>query len=370
VKRRSVLQGLAATGIAGLAGCTTSLSASGGTTESGRQVLDGAGRSVTVPESAQRIVAIGPGALRQVAYFEATDRVAGVERGEHTTFRHLPYNLANPGLQELPVVGNSGPDAAGDAESILAVDPDLVVLSAIGGHDAADRIASQVGVPVVVLSMPFPTDQPGREAYYEMWRLLGRVLGRESRAERLVEIVETEIAAIRDRAPAEPTASAYVGGTSYKGAQGLTTTRVPYPPFELAAVRNVAASAATGGVSVDVSPERLLGWDPEMLFVGAQNLGLVRESLARRPELRSLAAVEANRTVALLPVSHYHENVGSMLVNAHLVGRTAYPEAFADVSLDRVADRIYESLLGTSPYETIRAHYGAGEPVDLGAGGG
>ncbi len=369
MKRRDLLGSIGGATLAGLSGCLGAIPGGQSLSEdTGVTVTDGAGRTVTVPEQVERVVAIGPGALRTVAYLEAVDRVVGVERGEHEDFRTLPYNAANPELRELPIIGNSGPDAAGDAESLLAVEPDGIFLSAIGGFGAADRIESQTGVPTVVLSMPLPLDQAGRSALYEDWRIAGTVLGQADRAEALIDAVSDRVAAIREQAPSEPTGTAYAGGISFKGSQGLTTTQVPYPPFQLAGVEHVAAEVSTDGVSVDVSPEKLLEWDPEMIFCTAQNLGLVREDLRRKPELRSLTAVEAGETYSMLPVSHYYENVGSLLVNAQFVGQQVYPDHFQDESIESIATEIYELLLGSSPLEKLREYYEVYDSVALTAG--
>jgi iron complex transport system substrate-binding protein len=364
MKRRVALRGLGALGAASLAGCAGLLPGSSAGSGS-REVLDGAGRTVDLPEAVDRIVALGPGSLRQVAYFAATDRVVGVERAERHDFRTLPYNAANPGLRKRPVIGSAGPEAAGNAESILEVEPDVVFLSSIGGTGPADRLQAQTGIPVVVLNMPFPLDEAGRNALFETWRLVGRVLRKPDRAQTLVTTVTDHVAALGELVSEPGSVRAYAGGVSYKGAQGLRTTRVPYPPFEFVGVRNVASSVGARAGSVSVSPERLLEWDPGYLFCSAQNLPLVRDDLARRPELRSLSAIQEGRSYALLPVSHYHENVGSMLVDAYHVAQEVAPDEAGAVSLGTTADRIYCSLLGTSPFETVRRDLDAFERVDL-----
>ncbi|AOW79841.1 periplasmic binding protein [Halodesulfurarchaeum formicicum] len=366
MNRRAFLGGLGTLGAVGLAGCTGSLPGpSALAIDASREILDGAGRSVPLPETVERVIAIGPGALRQIAYFEAIDRVVGVERGEQADFRTLPYNAANPELQDLPIIGPSGPDAAGDAESILAVEPDVVFLSAIGGTGAADRIQAQTGVPTVVLDLPIPLDSGGRERLYDTWRLVGEVLHEPTRAESIIETVSDHVAAIHEQAPERPSTTAYAGGVSYKGAQGLTTTRVPYPPFQFSGAKNVAESVSTDRGSVDIDPERLLQWDPDAIFLSAQNTGLIRDDLSRHPALRSLSALTSGHTFAVPPVSHYHENVGTMLVNAYYVGATLFPDRFGAVDLQSIAASVYGSLLGENPFPEIRQQLSAYERIDL-----
>ncbi|MFP4529801.1 MAG: ABC transporter substrate-binding protein [Halodesulfurarchaeum sp.] len=366
MNRRSALKASGTVGLFALCGCL------GGTSGrvNERTVVDGVGREVAVPGTVDRVIGLGPGALRQIVYVDGTERLVGVERGEESEFQTLPYNAANPKLGELPIVGNSGPEAAGDAESVLEVDPDVVFLSSIGGYQAADQLTDQTGIPTVVLDMPFLTDADGRSAYFESLELVGEVLGVSERGEALVSDVQSMLAELRDRAPDTPAASAYVGGVSFKGSQGLTTTRVPYAPFLLSGIRNVARDIETAHVSVEVSSESLLAWDPHVIFCSVQNLPLVRQDLRRHPELENLSAIRADRTHVMPPVSHYHENLGTMLVNTAYVGSVLHPDHFGELRIEDWADRVYETLLGTSPFETLQEQQPAYKRVSLVDGGG
>ncbi len=74
-----------------------------------RSILDTAGRRVDVPADPQRIVCIGPGALRLIVYLEAQNRVVGVEEMEKANPGGRPYWLAHPELAKLPRIGPGGP---------------------------------------------------------------------------------------------------------------------------------------------------------------------------------------------------------------------------------------------------------------------
>ena len=65
-------------------------------------VTDMAKRSVSVPATVNRIVALGPGALRLMTYLQATDRVVGVEDLEKGSPAGRPYALAHPELARMP----------------------------------------------------------------------------------------------------------------------------------------------------------------------------------------------------------------------------------------------------------------------------
>ncbi|WP_135665092.1 ABC transporter substrate-binding protein [Halorhabdus rudnickae] len=365
--RRSVLSALGASTVGGLTGCTASFSASsGGTTTAAREITDGFGRSVTVPETVERVVGVGPGALRQIAYLDATDRVVGIEDAEAGWARRVPYNQANPVLRDKHVIGSAGPSAGGNSEAILSVDPD--VLFYYGDSSRAESLQSQTDTPVVGLDIVDFVYPAARETMFGTWQLVGDVLGQDGRAETLIEFVRGTIDDLRTRtdeiAVGERDA-AYVGAINYKGGHGIATTRKCFAPFRWTGVENVAGAIGTDAASVEVSDEQLLRWDPATMFVSASNLGQVREDAAASPEYASIRAVETGETYSILPHASYHHNYGSILANAYFVGRTVYPDRFEDVDLKTKTNEIFETMLGTGLYENLLEAYDAFDRLEL-----
>jgi iron complex transport system substrate-binding protein len=364
--RREVIRTLGGGALLGMAGCVGGRGETSDEQER-RTITDGAGRSVEIPATVERLVAVGPGSLRQIAYLGATDRVVGVEDAEADGWaRKTPYNQANPELRERPVIGSAGPNAAGNSEQILAVDPDVIVY--YGDPSRADSLQAQTDTPVVVLRIVDFVDEAARETMYETWRLLGTILGKESRAETLADFVRSIISDLEERVtdlPASERRRTYVGAINYKGAHGLATTRKTFPPFQFVGVENVAAGLDTDAASVQVSEEQLLAWDPPTVFVSAANLERVREDLRSTAAFAQLEAVANGAVYAILPHASYHHNYGSILCNAYFVGRTNYPERFDDVSLAAKADAIFDALLGTALFDPLTETYDAFEPLEV-----
>ncbi|MFW5955854.1 MAG: ABC transporter substrate-binding protein [Halorhabdus sp.] len=364
--RRSVLSALGAGVVVGLAGCTTAFSGTDSeTTPASREVTDGFGRSVSIPATIDRVVGVGPGALRQIAYLDATDRVVGVE-DEDESVLSAPYNQANPELREHPVIGSAGPDAGGNSEQILAVDPDVIFY--YGEPSRADTLQSQTDTPVVGLRIVDVTDTNARETMYDTWRLVGDVLEKPERAETLISFLEETIEDLEGRTSsiAVPDRKrAYVGAISYKGAHGIATTRKRFPPFEWTAIENVASAVETDAPSVQVSSEQLLAWDPQTMFVSSANLGAVRDDVAAQPEYADLTAVDEGRTDSILPHASYNHNYGSILANAYFVGKTVYPDHFDDVTLESKTNDIFETTLGASLFDELTETYEAYRQLEL-----
>jgi len=335
------------------------------TTAAAHKITDGFGRTVAVPETVDRVVGVGPGALRQIAYLEATDRVVGIE-DMNESMQSAPYNLAHAGLDEQPVIGSAGPNAGGNSEPILAVDPDVIFY--YGEPSRADTLQSQTATPVVGLRIVDVTDASARATMYETWRLVGEILGKTDRAETLISFLQETIADLEARTSSIDDAErkqAYVGAINYKGAHGIATTRKRFPPFQWTGVQNVARSVGADAPSVQVSPEQLLAWNPETMFVSSANLGAVRDDVAANPEYADLSAIAEGRTYSIPPHANYHHNYGSILANAYFVGQTVYPDRFADVTLESKANDIFETMLGASLFEDLTETYTAYQQLEL-----
>ncbi|WP_136689738.1 ABC transporter substrate-binding protein [Halorhabdus amylolytica] len=367
ISRRSVLQALGAGSLGAVSGCLDGFPASSARTErETHEITDGFGRTVAIPETVGRVVGVGPGALRQLAYLGATDLVVGVEDAEDGWARRVPYNLANPELRDKPVIGSAGPNAGGNSERILAIDPDVIFY--YGEPSRAETLQSQTDTPVVGLAIVDITDASARETMFETWRLVGDVLGKATRAETIIEFVRESITDLQGRTDAisvHERVGAYAGAINYKGSHGIATTRKRFAPFHWCSVENVADAIDTDAASVAVSDEQLLSWDPETVFVSASNLGRVREDVSAHPEYASIRAFETEETYAILPHASYHHNYGSILANAYFVGKTVYPDRFDDVNIRAKTNEIFETMLGTGLYEPLLDRYDALQGLDL-----
>lgn len=92
-----------------------------------RLLTDGAWRQVELPETVERVVCVGVGALRYTCYMGAADRVVGVEDYENEPSLTRLYSYVNgEKFKDLPVIGTNGSPSA---EEIIAVDPQVIVMS-------------------------------------------------------------------------------------------------------------------------------------------------------------------------------------------------------------------------------------------------
>jgi len=329
-------------------------------TGAGQTVTDLAGREVSVPGEVVRLVALGPGALRLVAYLGATDRIVGIEDREKRMARDLyvrPYaRVLDETFLALPVVGTGGPGALPDPERLLMCRPDLIVAVGIDPGQL-ENIQAKTGVPALYLSygeLGVWRKEAGRSL-----SLLGEVLGKGERAtaiNKYVALLEQDLERRTADIEERGRPSAYFGGISYKGSHGLTSTEAGYPPAQMAGARNLADGLGKSG-HFFVDKEQILVWNPDFVFVdAASRLILDRDFEENREFYRLLTASKSGRTLSLLPYNYYNTNAELALLNAYFIGKSLYPERFGDVNMADKAHEIMKTFLGVAPDEEIPAY--------------
>jgi len=357
--------------IAGIffAGCSTP--AAGGTSSAEKEMItvtDMMNRTVTVVKDPQRIIGIGAGSLRMIVYLQAHEHVVGVDireqNGSNASAPGMPsgidrpYNIAHPDLAGRPFVGA----IAGDPELIATQRPDVVFVTFVAGKDAA-ALQEKSGVPVVALVSG--DLGKNRQAFYDSLRTMARVLNRETRAEEVITYINATLADLQKRTkdiPAEKRPAVYIGGIAFNGAHGFLSTDPAYAPLSLVNGNNVAAGAGSGGQIV-IDKEKLLAWDPDVIFVDEASYNLVNEDL-KDPVYQSLKAVKSGNVYGVMPYNWYANNYDTVLADAYYVGKILYPEQFADVDPAAKANEIYTMLDGKPVYTEMKAIFGGFIPFD------
>jgi iron complex transport system substrate-binding protein len=330
-------------------------------------VTDLAGRQVEVPVPANRVVAIGPGALRLVCYVNGIDKVVGVENVEKqwpSTGR--PYILAYPELKDLPTIGPGGPNSTPDAEKLVSVQPDVIFVAYLVDRAQADELQAKTNIPVVVLS--YGSVATFDEDVYKSLRLIGKIIGREERAQEVIDYMKKCQQDLHDRTkdiPEDKKPRVYVGALGMKGAHGIESTQAKYPPFVAINARNVVdETGKTGSVMID--REKLLSWDPDIIFIDAGGLFLVQEDYKKNPQFyQSLRAVKKGQVYSLMPYNYYTTNIDTAIADAYFAGKVIFPEQFKDIDPAKKADEIYQFLLGKPLYEQMAKDYGGFRKLDL-----
>nr|WP_319376565.1 iron ABC transporter substrate-binding protein [uncultured Methanoregula sp.] len=331
-------------------------------------ITDGYGRTVTIPTSPNRIVCSGSGCLRYISYLGAQDKIVGVDSIEKTpqAVEGRAYALANPQFSALPLIGEyRGKD---DPEKIIGIGPQVVFKTAslteqpASAIAAADTLQNKTAIPVVEMPYGDLATGAGKTQSYGTLRMMGSITGRSARAEELIAYINATTADLKKRTqdiPESQQKTAYVGGVSFNGPHGIISTEPAYPPFAMVNVKNIAGQAGTQ--HADISKEVLVSADPEFIFIDVGTMqipdgGAITE-LRTNPAFSSLSAVKNKKVYGILPYNFYSTNYESVLADAYFVGKTVYPDRFADIDPSQKADEIYTMFVGKPVFATLNANY-------------
>ncbi len=319
-----------------------------------RDIVDALGRTSTIPDTVERVICSGSGALRLLSYLGGTDLVVGVDEIEkrNDLSDARPYFLANPQFRDLPLIGaHRGRD---NFELIMALDPAPQVILKSVSSAGPDVPTTHERTQIPVIGIDTGDFGAKRPQLYQALRIMGEVIGRTERAEEVIAFFESEIADLEERADRSDIVppTAFVGAVAHAGAQGFNSTEPNYPPFALLGIKNLAAEGAGAGANhAMVAKEKILEWDPEILFLdlstlqgGATGGGL--HELKTEPVYQALTAVAEQQVWGLLPYNLYSKNYGSILADAWFIGTLLRPDSFDDITPAAKADEIYEFLLG------------------------
>jgi len=334
-------------------------------------VTDLLGREVALPTQVDRVVAIGPGALRFYVYAGNPEHLVGVEEIETSDVRFKPYMLANPNLSALPVIGQGGPNNALDPEKLLMVDPDLIFSTYTTDPSAADELQAKTGIPVVILNYGgsgFGTTPIFDQNVQDSLLLIGKICETIEKAQGSADFIIQAQQDLENRiknTPDDGKPTVYIGGLGSKGTHGIESTQGKYPLLEVIQANNVVDELGETG-SIIVDREKLLAWDPDHIFIDQGGFAAVLEDYQKNSIFyESLSAVKNDQIYALLPYNYYNTNLGTAIANAYYLGKILYPAEFADINPELKADEIYQVLLGQSVYDLLGSTYGGFGKLNL-----
>lgn len=350
------------------AGCSGSADPAGSQNSAGADVIefkDMGGREIKLEGDIERVVAIGS-ALRLYTYVAGTDKLVGVEKEQQNIESGRPYIMANPSLKDLPIIGEGHP-ADPDPELIIQVEPDVIIAGDIMDKASLEKLESKTGVPVVIINCgSTAVFDPNT---YQAIRIIGKVIGREDRAQEVVNFMENckqELADLTKDLPEEEKPTVYVGGLSHKGMHGIESTAGQSPLLTAIGAKNVVDELGKKS-SIMIDKEQLIEWDPDILIIDENGLSIVMDDYRKNKDFyNSLSAVKNGKVYAQLPYVSYYNNVETAIADIYYVGKILYPDAFKDIDPAAKADEIYNFLLGQPLYSAMSERFGGFKQITLG----
>ncbi|WP_341987620.1 ABC transporter substrate-binding protein [Azorhizobium sp. AG788] len=314
-------------------------------------LTDIAGRTVTLPAPARRIVLAEGRQLFALALIDPDPvaRLAGwsadLKRRDVTNYARVKARF--PAVEDIPIVGEES-DASFSVEKALSVQPDLVVLSGRLGAGRPEQMVQQftaAGVPVVFVDFyahPLENTLPSL-------LILGQALGRTEQAQAYAAFYTAHMQRISERLKAPGLVRPKVLMEAHAGGFG-ECCNVPargsigdFIPF--AGGHNIAADMVTA-THGHLSLEYVLAADPAIyIATGGPHLagtgGLVlgpevpeaeaQASLRRVVARPGVAELQAVRTGQVHGLYHNLVNMPVNVLVAEALAKWLHPELFADL---------------------------------------
>ncbi|RRH78282.1 ABC transporter substrate-binding protein [Falsigemmobacter faecalis] len=313
------------------------------------RALDILGREVVLPAPASRIV-LGEGRHMAVLGLMHDDPVAKVVGWRLDKAMDPPtlqaYRAKFPQIGAIKPVGSGNRDLS--VEAVIALDPDLLVLSLMDAKDPGmEQARSQVeaaGIPVVYVdffSHPQENSLPSLQ-------ILGALTGGEAKAAEFAALYTERLERITSRLSDPSITRPDVFFHVHAAPKGCCSTvgQGVFHDFITTAGGHNIGNTAVGGVLGNVSLEFLLGADPDIyVATGGAHMaargGLVLGSgitpgeaelsfaaLLKAPGFSALSAVESGRAAG---VWHLFNDSPVHIALIEYLAKLFHPDLFADV---------------------------------------
>lgn len=319
--------------------------------QGGVAVTDLAGRPVRLPRPARRIVLTQGRHLPVLALLHADP--LGLVVGWSSDLRqanapeYARLREAAPGMDQIPVIGR-GPVDTISFESILALQPDLVLLSRFtaGGPDGGlGRRLDAAGIPCAVID--FFSDPLGESERSLL--ILGALIGRSDQAAACNAFYRAKMDAVAERmrgVEKRPVLMhAHAGGTACCFSAG---TGIFNGMIEAAGGRNIATAILSGQMG-QLSLEFILSADPYAYvatggpFGGARGgvtMGTgatvveARDSLARVIQSQALGGLSAVRDGRAHGLWHGFNDTPAHVLAIEALARWLHPDRMRGIDAD------------------------------------
>ena len=213
--------------------------------------VDDEGRTITLASPARRIISLAPHVTELLFAAGAGDRIIATSR-----FSDYP-----PAALDIPRIGDS---FVIDAERVLALKPDLIVVWLHGNSEGQLEQMRKLGIPVF-------SSEPRRLIHIgSTLRRFGTLTGNEAAAETAAQRFERDVATLRERYRGRPVVRVF-----YQIAERplLTINRehLIADVLELCGARNVFSEL--GALTPNVTAEAVAARDPEAIITSAHEPG-------------------------------------------------------------------------------------------------
>jgi iron complex transport system substrate-binding protein len=242
-----------------------------------REVADSVGRLVRVPERPERVITLAPSLTEVVFALDAGDRLVA-----DTSFCDYP-----PEATAKPHIGDTQHP---DLERIVALKPDLVLLSTASQLEETVARLDRVGIPV------FVTEERDLDGVLAGIERLGDLLGEPAKGRALATRLRDRTSAVRERVANRPVPRVFF----MVGDRPLFTAG--RGTFVNDLILRAGGRSISGDETADwptYSPEAVIARAPDIIVIPVATHGIAAEGMALPEMLRETPAARAGRVVRI-----------------------------------------------------------------------
>ena len=319
--------------------------------ESANVVTDMLGREVTLPDEINTIATPNVDAFRVILQLGGQDKLIGVPSDMYDSkFSQVDTIevIAWPKVKEIEKVGGGQPNTEINIESLIKLNPDVIISWSTGSGDAgtqdADLLQEKTMIPVLCINNFAQGKSGSLEAVEATYQMMGQITGQEERAAELVDYYKAEMktltSVIEKNNPDPDPARFYMSGPGT-----LLSANNSYLPLKQLGLENVALEIGEKGG--DVTKEQLIAWDPALIFSHTPSkVHRVKEEEFQDPILSPITAIEDDH-VYRLKGTFMGWDIATGLIDSNIIAKAAYPDLFADVDMEKKGEEILKTFYTT-----------------------
>lgn len=298
-------------------------------------ITDQLGRQVTVPKHPRHIAALHHFGGKIVYALNQQNLL--VERGIYGR-EAMARNKIDPAFAALP---NLIQGHGFNVEGLVSLNPEII-FSYASMNTSEMKQFENAGIPVVAVK------GESFEESFDAIRLMATILRCEAQGDAYITACKNLLKMVEKRLTGQVTAPIKVMFAGPKGMYSVATgnmlqTRI----LELSGAVNVAKELS--GFWVDVSPEQIANWNPDVIFLGSYFNADDREKIYTNPQFATINAIK-KRAIHPFPsnVGWWDYPAPHCVIGVVWSAKTLYPDLFVDIDMTELANEFYKNFSGFS----------------------
>lgn len=311
-----------------------------GTPSGMRSVTDMLGNTIELPEKVERVYFDWASGITLAMTLGAVNKVIA----KPTAYEEDSFAWARvicPEVNNVPTENDIF--TSGNAESILSLEPDIVVTN------TEENVETYKNVGMTTIYVNFND----YESFKESMLIVGTALGETERAaaEKYNKLLDSNISMVQDRTKNVADSdkkNIYYLDSRFEDAYHTVGTGEIQESWIKTAGGKLATEGHFEGKNIEITAEKFLEINPDIIMIGAQKQAEVYDMLKADKVLSGLKAVKSNQIYRIPQgIFPWCRTGPEAAIHVIWAGKFLHPELFEDIDMKQVAKDFYKDFYGT-----------------------